>query len=97
MQEGLPYGAEIKRRCLLFLDGGLKELYDTVLVRRTARQPQTYSAVDCEQLLRDEVTKRRKGGDVRGMVDVLERSLFFWKSRVIFPTKECFSNRQPCT
>ena len=75
VQEGLPYGAEIKRRCLLFLDGGLQELYDTVLVRRTARQPQTYSAADCEQLLRDEVAKRRKGGDVRGMVDVLERSL----------------------
>ena len=75
VQEGLPYGAEIKRRCLLFLDGGLKELYDTVLVRRTAKQPQSYSAVDCEQLLRDEVTRRRKGGDVRGMVDVMERSL----------------------
>ena len=75
VQEGLPYGAEIKRRCLLFLDGGLKELYDTVLVRRTAKQPQSYSAADCEQLLRDEVTRRRKGGDVRGMVDVMERSL----------------------
>ena len=61
---------EIKRRCLRFLDGGLKLLYETVLVRRTTRQPQAYSAADCEQLLRDEVTKRRKGGDVRGMVFV---------------------------
>ena len=39
VQEGLPYGAEIKRQCLLFIDGGLKELYDTELVRRTTRQP----------------------------------------------------------
>ena len=75
VQEGLPYGAEIKRRCLLFLDGGLKGFYDTVLVRRTTRQPKAYSAADCEQLFRDDVTKRRKCGDVRGMVDVLERSL----------------------
>ena len=75
MQEGLPYGAEIKRRCLLFLDGGLKEFYETVLVRRTTRQPKAYSAADCEQLFRDDVTKRRKCGDVRGMVNVLERSL----------------------
>ena len=44
MQEGLPYGAEIKRRCLLFLDSGLKEFYDTVLVRRTTGQPNAYSA-----------------------------------------------------
>ena len=75
VQEGLPYGAEIKRRCLLFLDGGLEELYDTVLVRRTPQQPRSYSAADCEQLLRDDVIRRRKGGDVKGMVDVLERSL----------------------
>ena len=75
MQEGLPYGAEIKRRCLLFLDSGLKEFYDTVLVRRTTGQPNAYSAADCEQLFRDDVTKRRKCGDVRGMVDVLEMSL----------------------
>ena len=30
---------------------------------------------DSTKKYRDEVAKRRKGGDVRGMVDVLERSL----------------------